>query len=45
MRLPDIAPGKRFALPRPPGSADALLLARFAEREHGKRAVVEILSA
>ena len=30
MLLPDIAPGKRFALPRPPGSADALLLARFA---------------
>ena len=33
MLLPDIAPGKRFALPRPPGSADALLLARFAEKE------------
>src|SRR5947207_343171 len=33
MLLPDIAPGKRFALPRPPGSADALLLARFAEKQ------------
>ena len=32
MHLPDIAPGKRFTLPRPTGSADALLLARFAER-------------
>ncbi|MCE9661513.1 MAG: transcription-repair coupling factor [Burkholderiales bacterium] len=33
MQLPDIAPGKRFALPRPTGSADALLLARFAARQ------------
>jgi transcription-repair coupling factor (superfamily II helicase) len=31
MQLPSIAPGKRFALPRPHGSADALLLARHAE--------------
>ncbi len=31
MQLPVIAPGKRFALPRPPGSADALLLARHAQ--------------
>ena len=30
MQLPAIAPGKRFALPRPIGSADALLLARHA---------------
>ena len=36
MLLPDIAPGKRFALPRPPGSADALLLARFAEKERAR---------
>src|SRR5215471_5316894 len=27
MQLPRIAPGKRFATPLPPGSADALLLA------------------
>ncbi|MGZ5272011.1 MAG: transcription-repair coupling factor, partial [Ramlibacter sp.] len=33
MDLPKLSPGKRFALPRPPGSADALLLARLAERE------------
>ncbi|HSI49503.1 MAG TPA: transcription-repair coupling factor [Ideonella sp.] len=31
MQLPVIAPGKRFTLPRPPGSADALLLARVAQ--------------
>ncbi|MES2957716.1 MAG: transcription-repair coupling factor [Pseudomonadota bacterium] len=31
MQLPVIAPGKRFTLPRPVGSADALLLARFAQ--------------
>jgi transcription-repair coupling factor (superfamily II helicase) len=31
MQLPPIAPGKRFTLPRPVGSADALLLARFAQ--------------
>ena len=30
MQLPIIAPGKRFTLPRPVGSADALLLARVA---------------
>ncbi len=33
MHLPDIAPGKRFTLPRPTGSADALLLARFARAQ------------
>jgi transcription-repair coupling factor (superfamily II helicase) len=31
MQLPAIAPGKRYTLPRPIGSADALLLARLAE--------------
>jgi transcription-repair coupling factor (superfamily II helicase) len=31
--LPAIAAGKRYTLPRPPGSADALLLARFCERQ------------
>ncbi len=33
MDLPKLTPGKRFALPRPVGSADALLLARLAERD------------
>src|ERR1700704_4601695 len=45
MLLPDIAPGKRFALPRPPGSADALLLARFAEKERARGALLAIFSA
>src|SRR5436190_5866632 len=44
MLLPDIAPGKRFALPRPPGSADALLLARFAEKERARAKVVAIFT-
>ena len=33
MHLPSIAPGKRFTLPMPLGSADALQLGRWAERE------------
>ena len=33
MRLPDIKCGTRFTLPRPFGSADALLLARFGAPE------------
>ncbi len=33
MQLPLIAPGKKFSLPRPPGSADALLLARFCRQQ------------
>ncbi|GAB3766594.1 transcription-repair coupling factor [Ramlibacter monticola] len=33
MDLPKLSPGKRMALPRPVGSADALLLARVARRE------------
>lgn len=42
MDLPKLTPGKRFALPRPPGSADALLLARVAEREKaaGRRTAI-----
>jgi transcription-repair coupling factor (superfamily II helicase) len=32
MQPPTIAPGKRFTLPRPIGSADALLIARLARR-------------
>ncbi|MDE2400771.1 MAG: transcription-repair coupling factor [Burkholderiales bacterium] len=31
MHLPSIAPGKRFTVPRPIGSADALLLGQFAQ--------------
>jgi len=33
MQIPKLTPGKRFALPRPVGSSDALLLGRLAE--HG----------
>ena len=39
MHLPTIAPGKRFTLPRPTGSADALLIARHAQRS-GLTAVI-----
>ena len=45
MLLPDIAPGKRFALPRPPGSADALLLARFAETKRPKGTMLAAFTA
>ena len=46
MLLPDIAPGKRFTLPRPPGSADALLLARFATKlRAGSKATTAIFTA
>ena len=31
--LPKLSTGKRFTLPRPPGSADALMLAQLAQRE------------
>src|SRR5450432_2580083 len=46
MLLPDIAPGKRFTLPRPPGSADALLLARFATQHRAEnKSTTAIFSA
>jgi transcription-repair coupling factor (superfamily II helicase) len=45
MHLPLIAPGKRVALPRPTGSADALVLARFAQQEHERRKLVAIFTA
>lgn len=35
--LPSIAPGKRYTLPRPPGSADALLLAQYAQGRKAQR--------
>ncbi|ARN21188.1 transcription-repair coupling factor [Piscinibacter gummiphilus] len=42
MQLPTLAPGKRFTLPRPVGSSDALLLARFAQaqKESGRLTAV-----
>jgi transcription-repair coupling factor (superfamily II helicase) len=33
MDLPKLVPGRRYTLPRPAGSADALLLAQLATRE------------
>ncbi len=45
MHLPDIAPGKRFTLPRPTGSADALLLARFARAQKAAGKLTAIVTA
>jgi transcription-repair coupling factor (superfamily II helicase) len=45
MQLPSIAPGKRFLLPRPTGSADALLLAQLAREHAGAGRVLAIFSA
>ncbi|HEX5685382.1 MAG TPA: CarD family transcriptional regulator, partial [Ideonella sp.] len=45
MQLPNIAPGKRFTLPRPTGSADALLLARMAQARLAERRMLAIVTA
>jgi transcription-repair coupling factor (superfamily II helicase) len=45
MHLPKLQPGKRFTLPRPPGSADALLLARLGEREKAAGKLTAIVTA
>ncbi len=45
MHLPLIAPGKRFTVPRPCGSADALLMARFAEQRKAQGSVTAIFCA
>jgi len=45
MQIPRIAPAKRFALPLPPGSADALLLARWIEANRAEQRVSAVLSA
>ncbi len=45
MQLPALAPGKRFTVPRPVGSADALLLARFAVQEASAGRLTAIVSA
>ena len=45
MHLPSIARGKRFALPRPTGSADALLLARHAQARRAAGQVLCIVAA
>lgn len=45
MELPKLTPGKRYALPRPAGSADALLLARLARREQAGGRLTAIVTA
>ncbi|MEP6791051.1 MAG: DEAD/DEAH box helicase, partial [Ramlibacter sp.] len=45
MDLPKLSPGKRFTLPRPAGSADALLLARLAERGKADKRITAIVTA
>ncbi len=45
MELPKLNPGKRFTLPRPTGSADALLLAQLAERDGTAGRLTAIVTA
>ncbi|MDR0479988.1 MAG: transcription-repair coupling factor [Burkholderiaceae bacterium] len=45
MQLPILSAGKRHALPRPPGSGDALLLARLAERDKTEKRLTAIVCA
>jgi transcription-repair coupling factor (superfamily II helicase) len=45
MDLPKLTPGKRYTLPRPPGSADALLLGQLAEREKSSHRPLAIVTA
>jgi transcription-repair coupling factor (superfamily II helicase) len=45
MDLPKLTPGKRHALARPPGSADALLLAQLARREADQKRLTIIICA
>ncbi|MBI5268564.1 MAG: DEAD/DEAH box helicase, partial [Burkholderiales bacterium] len=45
MQLPVIAPGKRFTLPRPIGSADALLLARLGQARAAEQRMLVVVTA
>lgn len=45
MDLPKLTPGKRFTLPRPPGSADTLLLAQVASRDKAARHITTIVTS
>ncbi len=45
MDLPKLHPGKRYTLPRPVGSADALLLAQLGLREKGLGKLTAIVTA
>jgi transcription-repair coupling factor (superfamily II helicase) len=45
MQLPSVAPGKRFTVPRPIGSADALWLARLARERTGQAQALAVFTA
>jgi transcription-repair coupling factor (superfamily II helicase) len=45
MQIPPIASGKRYTLPRPIGSADALLLARYAEQRAAQKQLTAVITA
>ena len=45
MELPTLKPGKRFTLPRPAGSADALLLAQLASRDKADGRLTAVVTA
>ncbi|MEX8493205.1 MAG: transcription-repair coupling factor, partial [Sphaerotilus sp.] len=45
MQLPKIAPGNRFTVPRPLGSADALLLSRFAQQHKAAGRILGVVTA
>jgi transcription-repair coupling factor (superfamily II helicase) len=45
MQIPSLAPGKRFTLPRPIGSADALLLARFVQAQAAQQRIAAVFTA
>jgi transcription-repair coupling factor (superfamily II helicase) len=45
MQIPAIPSGKRFTLPRPVGSADALLLAHFAQAQAAQKKLTAIITA
>ena len=45
MKLPALTAGKRFTLPRPVGSADAVLLAQLAQREKATGQLTAIVTA
>ncbi|MGI9153469.1 MAG: transcription-repair coupling factor, partial [Rubrivivax sp.] len=45
MQLPSIAPGKRYTLPRPTGSGDALLIARLAQARAAEQRLLAVVTA
>lgn len=45
MDLPRLSPGKRFTLPRPPGSADSLLLGELSLREKAAGRLTAIVTS